>query len=930
MHKRFLNLTFFKSILAIFLVISFFSCKSTDKRLTPQELLRNSEFEEARGRFVSPDDINATDEEGNTVLHIAAEINDCELISYFLFKGADTEIKNKAGKTPLHVAIENDSYEAARDLATAGANIFSVNSDGITALDFGISKSNTYYDIFVTSKTGEIRELDGRTIVHYFVQKKNLTGVQHCIKKQIPISVKDNSGKTPLDLAFEDGNDIKSVNIAAALIESGADKVESEFSYFQDIVSERNLDMRFDDGQTALHLSTILGHNAISEYLLENGAQTTPQNSTGSTPLHEAVRYGRTEIAKMLLNSGAKIDAKDNLGKTPIMVIPPKDKLIEMYDILVSYKANLTEKDMYGDSILHTTALMECESEIFERLIQGGADINSKNKDGVTPLMIAVQKDNVSLVKYLASKGADIHTQDNNKNSPISLALVSSRQMLEALVNKSNVMTQDSEGNTPLHKAIENDIALDKIQYIVSLMDDVNSRNRDGNSALYLAVLKNREKVGEILLAKDADIFSTNTKNSSPLKLALKHSGSVQDWLITSKTIKSTDGSGNTVLHYAAEWQFSDAITSLLVKGADINAKNANGETPLFSATKTDNPEIIRMIVDGGALINTRDNLGSTPIHAAVRLDALNSIAELIKLGIDVNSANTAGKTPLAEAAITGKYETTKFLLENKANPNATDANGITVLMDAITCQNPEIVKLLIDYDANPNIQDINGRNSYHEAVITLNKEIIQTIRNAGGNPLARDKKGVTPFSLVLNADFDIIQEVLGESTTITDSDGNTPVHIVVKNNGSDSLLKTLIEKGYFFDTRNADGYTPLSYAIEENNCTKALLLLEKGANPFQPIDKNGTNGITIALEKNDSQMLGNITKYAGNMTDIKGNTILHYAVKSSSLETVQGLLSYGIEKNVKNVSGDTPYTIALRWRRTDIADLLKADYDAQ
>ena len=45
----------------------------------------------------------------------------------------------------------------------------------------------------------------------------------------------------------------------------------------------------------------------------------------------------------------------------------------------------------------------------------------------------------------------------------------------------------------------------------------------------------------------------------------------------------------------------------------------------------------------------------------------------------------------------------------------------------------------------------------------------------------------------------------------------------------------------------------------------------------------------------------------------------------------IKTLLSFGIDKNVKNVSGDTPYTIAIRWRREDVADLLKPkDSDAR
>ena len=87
-----------------------------------------------------------------------------------------------------------------------------------------------------------------------------------------------------------------------------------------------------------------------------------------------------------------------------------------------------------------------------------------------------------------------------------------------------------------------------------------------------------------MLLAKNADIFSSNNKNYSPLRLALKAGGSVMNWIITSQTIKACDGSKNTVLHYAAEWGLEDAIELLIKKGADISAKNASGETPLFNA----------------------------------------------------------------------------------------------------------------------------------------------------------------------------------------------------------------------------------------------------------------------------------------------------------------------------------------------------------
>ena len=912
-------------ILVIAGLIVFTGCASKpEAKLTPQQLILQNRKAEAKQEFVMPTDINAADTDGNTVLHIAARIDDDELVTYFIFKGADPELKNQEGDTPLHVAIKNRSLRAAKVLSAISNTLFSRDAEGVTALDCGLLADDAYYDLFITSKAGTLRDLEGQTLVHYFVKSKNLKGIRKCISENIPISVKDDNGKTPLDLAFENLDDEESVEIAAELIMGGADEVATDFAYFQDAMLARNVNSRFDDGQTPLHLAAIYGHNAIAKYLLENNADTGVQDSSGATPLHEAVRYGNEEIARSLLNSGANVNARDNLGKTPVMLILPKNKTAEIYKLLISFRADLTQKDMFGDTVLHTASMLNVGSNTFSILINGGADIDARNKEGVTPLAIAVQKNDLETVKLLTAAGADIHTQDTNGNSPLSIALAGSSEMLEAVVNETNAGFTDSNGNTPLHLALICDAPLAKIQYIISLMKDVNTRNKDGNSALFLSILKNRQKVGELLLAKNADIFSTNTNNNSPLRLALKYGGSVQDWLITSKTIKQKDGTGNTVLHYAAEWQYKDAIGGLVMKGADISTKNANGETPLFSAVKTNNPEIIQTVVDCGADIKARDNLGSTAMHTAVRWDALASIDKLLALGINVNAQNTAGKSPLAEAVVAGKFEIAKKLLTSGANPNTSDSNGVTVLMDAIRGCSKDSVKLLLAYGANPNVQEVNGRNAYHEAAYMAEKEIIKLIRNAGGNPLSRDKQGNTPFSIVLKKDIEVIREVLGNNYTITDSDGNTPVHIVVKANGSDELLQLLIDEGYPVDTRNADGYTALNYAIENNDVKTANVLLENGANPFQMIDKKGKNGISIALDKKNKAMISNIVKYAGKMSDMQGNTILHYAAKTSEVEMVKTLISYGIDKSVKNVSGDTAYTIAVRWRRPEIAALLK------
>lgn len=933
---------------------TFTACQSD--KMTAHQLIRANRMDDAKKQFMSPSDINAVDKDGNTVLHLAAQLNDVDLATFFIIKGANQELKNVESETPLHVAIKYDSYDVARILAQTGSNLFARDKDGITCLDLGLATSDDYYNIFINTKAGEIRDTEGQSIVHYFVKTQNIRAIRHCIDGKLPISIRDNNGKTPLDVAFEvldpdyKGDygypniidPITGIEIAATLIQGGADEVETDFAYFQDAVSSRNIDTRFDDNQTALHYAAIMNHQAIAQYLLEKGAKTDLQDSSGATPLHEAVRYGNLEIAKMLLDSGANVNAQDNLGKSPVMVIMPREKMGATYKLLAAYKADLTQKDMFGDTVLHAATMMHAPSSVLSLLVSNGADVDAKNKEGVTPFEIAIQHKSKEMTLFYAEQGADIHTKDTHGNSPLSLALMepdyaddeSGESLFQLCVTEKNVHTQDSDGNTPLHIALLNNASYSKIHYIIEKQSDFNIRNSDGNSALYVAIkyynysedgkTSAKRQVGETLLSRKADIFSSNKDSDSPLRIALREGGEVRDWLITSNTIRTTDGSGNTCLHYATEWQYAEAIDFLLTKGADPQAKNANGENVLFSAAKTDNPAIIEQVVRGGTRVNERDNLGATPLHMAVRWDATKSIGKLLAIGIDIDAQNTSGKSALSEAALSGKMATTKTLINYGADVNSSDITGCTILMDAIRGQSTQVVKLLLDSGANAFIQDTTGRNAYHEAALSENIAIINMIRQAGVNPLSRDKNGNTPFSLVLKKRTNVIKSVLGSDKNIVDSDGNSPIHIVVKEKAPSSLLSELIAAGYPVDSRNANGYTALTYAVENNMVAPAVILLENGANPFLSTDKKGRNAAMIALENKNQNMISNIVKFAGEKADVQGNTILHYAARTGSAQDVKRLLDAGVNKDKKNIFGDTPYTIAIRWENFEAMELLK------
>ena len=930
---------FREMILILFAALCITACGSTPKELSIQELILQGRYDEAKEAFKTKTDINSADENGDSALHVAARVNEADLVSFLIIKGADTELRNNDGDTALHVAIKNNAIDAAKVLAIVHGDIFAKDVEENSALELALAKGPEWYDAMITAQTGELRDVDGECIVHYFVKTRDEKAIDRCIQVGVPLSVRDNYGLSPLNLAFKSADNATSIRIAAKLLLAGAEPVRGDYAYFEDAVRTHNMILRFNDGQTPLHIATIDGHTGVVDYIIRQKTSVrtvdilSAQDISGGTPLHEAVRYGRVDIARLLLENGANANAMDSIGKTPILLIIPEPAQQEMYPLLLKHGANANQKDMYGDTALHVAALGNAPVNTLSLLMSNGASLNERNKEGVTPLALAIESRHPAQVRFFAQNGADVYAEDMEGNTPLTKALDSENaDMLKTLIDRDNVASTDSSGNTALHIAIRRDAPIEYIRYLIDVGADVNARNKNGDSSLFITVQKNRRDAGDLLLEKNADIFATNTQNNSPLRLALTQGGEVQDWLITSKTLNSTDGSGNTPLHYASEWHLNSAVQSLIQKGAKLDAQNGNGESVVYSAVKggDDSPSTINVLVSNGVIIDSkdklgRDNLGNTPLHAAVKWSGFNNAKTLIALGVDVNAQNLSGKSALSDACRSAKKDMAVLLIRSGADINATDATGRTVLMDAISSNNEEMVRLLLQYKANVQLQEMSGRNAYHEAALTGNIGIINMIRKAGGNPLSRDAAGDTPFSLVLNADIAVIQAVLGADTTLSDSDGNTPVHIAVQKHAGRKPLMQLLNVGYVhnINQRNGKGLTALDEALANNDNSLALVLLEYGADPYLTTT-SGESALTSVFAAKNMEILDAIVKYDSTKADRQGDGILHYAARYADAQIVKHLIEMKLDKKARNITGETPAQMAERWSRPEIAEMLK------
>jgi ankyrin repeat protein len=81
-----------------------------------------------------------------------------------------------------------------------------------------------------------------------------------------------------------------------------------------------------------------------------------------------------------------------------------------------------------------------------------GADVNAKNKDGKTALMLASDKGNLEAVKLLLDKGAEVNAK--NKDGKTALLVASNLEVAKLLLDKGgDVNVKDKNGATALREA---------------------------------------------------------------------------------------------------------------------------------------------------------------------------------------------------------------------------------------------------------------------------------------------------------------------------------------------------------------------------------------------------------------------------------------------------------------------------------------------
>ncbi|KAI8512524.1 Multidrug resistance-associated protein 4 [Branchiostoma belcheri] len=175
-------------------------------------------------------------------------------------------------------------------------------------------------------------------------------------------------------------------------------------------------------GLTALMSASQRGFSGIIDVLMKCGASVQEKNSSGKNCLMLACFAGHLEIVKQLRGYGCDWETRD-LGGCTAMHWACDGGHGQVVDWMIQDGAEVDVKDYKsGWTPLFRVAALNGDPQIAQLLIQAGADVNRKDKDGKTPLMIAALNGHKKLVQLLVESGADFKVKNEFGSRAVEMA----------------------------------------------------------------------------------------------------------------------------------------------------------------------------------------------------------------------------------------------------------------------------------------------------------------------------------------------------------------------------------------------------------------------------------------------------------------------------------------------------------------------------
>ncbi|MCP4130102.1 MAG: hypothetical protein GY754_03695 [bacterium] len=539
-------------------------------------------------------------------------------------------------------------------------------------------------------------------------------------------------------------------------------------------------------------------------------------------------------------------------------------------------------------------------------------------------LLYAAQKGNLPSVKALLAQGAKVNTRNRKGNTPLLLAVIGDSPVsVRDLSTKARNKAYDrgffrTRGSGYL-----------TVQYLLRKGAWVKAKNYQGYTALHWAAARGDYVVMNLLIKKGASVNAYNKRWHSPLYMAIQINDLEAMRILVSKGARMNRHNkykyGGELLEYAAEQGDLASVKRLIQMGA---GKRRKRQKALRIAALRGWSPMANYLLSKGVTVYTNENgTGSILERYGFKKDenrrrelTVQTVKYFIQKGDPVDSSSL-----LRWAARMGNLAYTKEIL------------GRCSRLPKQKCRK------------------LRGRDSEwaYAAAIEYGQLHIARYYLRRGVPLSTGSIWIGDSKPLHRAarygHLNMVKFFVGKKIPVNSKTSRkkaeTPLHIAVEK-GHMPIVQYLIRKGARIDIKDGSGATPFLRAVKEGNLPMVQYLLE--IVPEKNVITFISAAVETAVKKRKPEILRYLLQKSGsnykqiiekmflqasskryflfvqellkkgvsvNTRDKNGNTPLHSAAEDSDLEAIQFFVENGAGVNLRNNSGNTPLLISSRKR---------------
>lgn len=407
-------------------------------------------------------------------------------------------------------------------------------------------------------------------------------------------------------------------------------------------------------------------------------------------------------------------------------------------------------------------------THVLNLLDHGGIDLEQRDQNGQTPLIIAAEKGNVEIVHELIKRNVQVNIQDEDGWTALIAACKEGHYDIvkELLECGAKVQLPDLGGWSPLVWASykgHGDIVRELLDYGA----DPNERGQHGMTALIWASGRGHSAVVNHLLDAGANPDAADKYGTTALVWGCRkgHLGTVKSLLEKNANVNTASSRGWTPLIMAAKGGYTEVVDCLLEREPHINVTDQEGNSALAWSAKHGHEEIVQRLLARGAYFNLPDKEGETVLISAARDGHVEVVRTLLSKYADIEAADGERKTALFHAVEKGHVLIVKELLDAGANTETTNKDGETPLLRATQKKHTGIVSLLLEKGASVSVADRRGDTAVHIAVRGRYRRICELLlRNPKDARLLYrpNKAGETAYNIDRQHKHSLLTQIFG------------------------------------------------------------------------------------------------------------------------------------------------------------------------